>query len=593
MAQSAAQRAMAEKAARELGITLPPAPSTASYTRDSSGTYQSTGSTNMVPVQDNGSVATNPIQLSAGGRSLPMEGTGATMATTTPTQQMTGNTAPGITQAPTDPYTSFSTQLIDILKNAQRATQQSREALMASKEGLENASINLSNPLAETPYEDLFAGMSPEASLAAQKGTQAAAVPGVQRIENIMSLNQQNLTDTTALISAMSQLPVVQQAKMAQDTVFNLAQSYPDAGIQPGDSLDVAQRKVNSSPSFQAKNTLYTIDPLTGQPIIIDKKLLGGSSPYETGVGGFGGASAAPGFGASAPSSYTGSSTDVQALQQWLVNQGYMTQADMNTGPGIYGPRTQAAVAAFQRDAGVDISGGGAGAFGPRTQSAAAQRGFSMGGGASSGGATPAPVDLSELHPNLRAAVSDFGDGIRFFDETKLTPSQIPYAQQASVQYSIPFLDTTSAEKIKNTYQQYQSAAAIIQQVQQLATTVLQAENTRRSMFTQGVGMTVTQYAPWLSTDDAEKQFIAQRNAVLTQLSKATGQVGVLTDQDLKIIADAMPGFYDNADLAAQKAQRLDGVIREVLAGAARTYLGTMAPPSFQAGASAGGDWNW
>jgi hypothetical protein len=35
----------------------------------------------------------------------------------------------------------------------------------------------------------------------------------------------------------------------------------------------------------------------------------------------------------------------VIALQKDLVKSGYMTQAEMNTGPGIFGPRTQAAVA--------------------------------------------------------------------------------------------------------------------------------------------------------------------------------------------------------------------------------------------------------
>lgn len=60
----------------------------------------------------------------------------------------------------------------------------------------------------------------------------------------------------------------------------------------------------------------------------------------------------------------------VQQLQQWLVSQGYLTQAQMNTGPGTYGPATTAAVKAFQQAKGVDNSSG-PGYWGPLTIAAA------------------------------------------------------------------------------------------------------------------------------------------------------------------------------------------------------------------------------
>lgn len=61
-------------------------------------------------------------------------------------------------------------------------------------------------------------------------------------------------------------------------------------------------------------------------------------------------------------------STSVKILQQALVAAGYMSQADMNTGAGIYGPKTEAAVKAWQMafpqiDAGAD-----AGSFGPKSK---------------------------------------------------------------------------------------------------------------------------------------------------------------------------------------------------------------------------------
>lgn len=48
----------------------------------------------------------------------------------------------------------------------------------------------------------------------------------------------------------------------------------------------------------------------------------------------------------------------VKQLQQFLVQNGYMTQAEMNTGPGIYGPKTQAAVTKYQQSQGTQPTGG-------------------------------------------------------------------------------------------------------------------------------------------------------------------------------------------------------------------------------------------
>lgn len=57
---------------------------------------------------------------------------------------------------------------------------------------------------------------------------------------------------------------------------------------------------------------------------------------------------------------------DVKDLQNKLVSLGYMTQAEMNTGPGIFGPRTQRAVEQFQAANGLKTDG----IVGPGTRSA-------------------------------------------------------------------------------------------------------------------------------------------------------------------------------------------------------------------------------
>lgn len=59
--------------------------------------------------------------------------------------------------------------------------------------------------------------------------------------------------------------------------------------------------------------------------------------------------------------------SEVKKLQDWLVSQGYMTQAQVNTGYGTYGPQTKAAVAAWQSANNINTQGN-PGYFGPISQ---------------------------------------------------------------------------------------------------------------------------------------------------------------------------------------------------------------------------------
>ncbi len=71
----------------------------------------------------------------------------------------------------------------------------------------------------------------------------------------------------------------------------------------------------------------------------------------------------------------------VKLLQSALVKLRYMTQAQMDTGPGIFGAKTEAALKKFQRAQGVDPLG----VYGPKTRAAFAKLGATVRGG----GTTP------------------------------------------------------------------------------------------------------------------------------------------------------------------------------------------------------------
>lgn len=98
-----------------------------------------------------------------------------------------------------------------------------------------------------------------------------------------VSPGSQLVDPQTGRVIVGSNVPVGAQ-KMEMDTVLNLAQSYPDAGILPSDTLAVAQAKASQSNSFQIKNTTIgaIANPLTGAVSFYNKK-----GPYDTSGSGF------------------------------------------------------------------------------------------------------------------------------------------------------------------------------------------------------------------------------------------------------------------------------------------------------------------
>ncbi len=168
------------------------------------------------------------------------------------------------------------------------------------------------------------------------------------------------------------------------------------------------------------KPVYYANDPATGKEITLNvqgSRLTGGPQGYKTtgelvtfsggnprpgntnGTGGTQGSGGTAKPPATAGGSVKGMSLPggdlekgargpaVEKLQKALVKGGYMTQAEMNTGPGVFGPRTEAALKKFQAANNVKNTG----YYGPLTRAAFSKLGASVAsGGATSGtGGTP------------------------------------------------------------------------------------------------------------------------------------------------------------------------------------------------------------
>lgn len=153
-----------------------------------------------------------------------------------------------------------------------------------------------------------------------------------------------------------------------------------------------------------------TLDAKTGQPIA-------SAGPVASVIPRMQSQTSAPAAPAAAPSIPTvqlqpgATGASVKQLQDYLVNQGLMTQAQVNTGYGTYGPQTTAAVKALQQKLGVDNSSG-PGYFGPKT--IAALQGAPQGGptnAGQSGGLTWQPTGDPDLDKVL-GGISALGSSI-------------------------------------------------------------------------------------------------------------------------------------------------------------------------------------
>lgn len=148
----------------------------------------------------------------------------------------------------------------------------------------------------------------------------------------------------------------------------------------------------------------------------------------------------------------------VKQLQQYLVSQGYMTQEQMDTGPGIYGPQTKSAVGKLQKTLNLPVPQGQEGFFGPLTRGAV-QNNVAENNNASTGSGTDigssagssAPQSYSTGDPTQDALLQELQNFIKAQQDAGLKINEALNFDQATID---KFLET--AKKQINPYFQNQ-----------------------------------------------------------------------------------------------------------------------------------------
>lgn len=166
---------------------------------------------------------------------------------------------------------------------------------------------------------------------------------------------------------------------------------------------------------------------------------------------------------------------DVKQLQAYLVSKNYLTQAEMDTGPGIYGPKTTAAVARLQKDLGVDNTTG-VGYYGPRTLEAITKSGLT----AAPASATPIPPNPSTLNStnitpttpmNFSSPASTPAYPVGSLDVTVPTPPAQPTKSEQEASDLTKVLRELNEQMIgKSTYQAEQDRLAGVPEAERAVT---------------------------------------------------------------------------------------------------------------------------
>lgn len=217
---------------------------------------------------------------------------------------------------------------------------------------------------------------------------------------------------------------------------------------------------------------------------------------------------------------------EVKNLQDELVRKGYMTQADVNTGYGIYGPRTTAAVKRLQDDL---VNQGlmtqaqvntGYGTFGPKTTAAVQQQNLQQ-----TGITQPTYTPSTAIYTAPTITTSTISPEDQYHNAINQYYNSNP---QAPVKYSSvdDMLKGITGDQMTNMYGKPFSSeeqAAAYTQAEQALNPYYQAEQQKATADTQAQLAAQQQaYADYLK--QAQQDFMAEK----TRQDQAAAEQGVL-----------------------------------------------------------------
>lgn len=214
---------------------------------------------------------------------------------------------------------------------------------------------------------------------------------------------------------------------------------------------------------------------------------------------------------------------DVQNLQNYLAQMGYMTPEQIASGPGSYGPKTTAAVAMMQKNLGLAPSAAN-GAYGTDTQQALQQKYQGL-FNSMKGGATP--DTSSQARTQLQGALTETADSSNNPVFASLSAGMAPIMQslnQVLSNINNPGLTAVSLQSEYNTLREQYKLPEMNAQMMNMQNIMNGTENDIRDEITKTGGFVTDSQVQGMASA-RNKLVQKQYNALATQYSAAQQNV--------------------------------------------------------------------
>ena len=134
-------------------------------------------------------------------------------------------------------------------------------------------------------------------------------------------------------------------------------------------------------------------------------------------------------------------------------------------------------------------------------------------------------------------------------------------------------IDSATSMRVRDSVAAFGSSENMINQIEDLSKRIITATSPGGAL-AQYTGLTLGALAK--SSPDAAT-YLGIRKAFLASLSRASGEKGVLTDQDLERILSALPGEGDTMEIAASKIAEFRTLYENIRDSAIKAYTAPMS----------------
>jgi hypothetical protein len=183
------------------------------------------------------------------------------------------------------------------------------------------------------------------------------------------------------------------------------------------------------------------------------------------------------------------------------------------------------------------------------------------------------PMASGQVPFAIQSAINYAGN-TPFIDSGNLTPQQLPMAQSYAAQSGVPLLSKEDATKLKEANATFSSADALLSTVEQYANKIVTATSPAGipSQFLS------TKLGSLLKTNPDAVLFDSSISAFSSLLTRAAGEKGVLTDQDVARIINGLPTRTDTVQSATKKVEALRSIYEATKNGVFDSYIGAKKP---------------